>query len=224
MLMGDLVMKENIEKFWKITKIFLQKNWWDIRYLLLLIIVIFFLRFDKFIKWITYNTGSVADWFSAIGTVAAIFFVYWQIDEQQSEFKESKVHNLKIAFWTQSHAEESSNGGIIVGGHDCCTWAVNDGLMAASFRFLGFCRVDKFKDIYNDDDVLLDPYAFDKKHLLPHSTADFELLQPGEVSKQHNFPADRILEELESPESFFVLYMDAADIYDVAHILFPPLF
>lgn len=153
--------------------------------------------------------GTLADWVSGIGTVAAIFFVYWQIDEQQSEFKESKIHNLEIAFWTQSHAEEASDGGILIGGHDCCTWAVNNGLMAASFRFLGFCREDKFKDIYKDDNVLLDPYAFDKKHLLPHSTTDFELLQPGEVSKQHNFPADRILEGLEKPESFFVLYMDA---------------
>lgn len=153
--------------------------------------------------------GTLADWVSGIGTVAAIFFVYLQINEQRSEFKESKKHYLQIAIWTQSHAEKSTNGGIIVGGHDFRTWAVNDGLTAASFKFLGFCRKDKFKDIYEDDSVLLDPYTFTKKHLLPSSSPDFELLQPGEISEQHIFPVDKILQELGNPQYLYVMYMDA---------------
>lgn len=83
--------------------------------------------------------GTLADWVSGLGTIAAIFFVYWQTDEQKRKFKESKTAKVEIAFGLQPHLEKSKNGGSVFGYPDYYIWVVNDGMSVGSFKFLGFC-------------------------------------------------------------------------------------
>ena len=46
--------------------------------------------------WHQNNIGTLADWVSGIGSVGAILFAYWQIDEQRSEYEEDK-RQLKLS-------------------------------------------------------------------------------------------------------------------------------
>lgn len=91
-------MKQEIRNFYKKARKLLRKNWWDVRYLLLFATVFLFFRFDKFIKWLTQNTGSVADWFSAIGTVAAFFAIFWQMDKQEKMERAFRIEQSRPRF------------------------------------------------------------------------------------------------------------------------------
>lgn len=161
-----------------------------------------------FIAWGSPKYGTLADWVSGLGTVAAIVFVYLQIDEQRREFNESKTAKLKIAFGQQPHMEKAEFGGRVFGKPDYYIWAVNDGMSVGSFKFLGFCRKDQFSKI-DTNDVIFDPEHDGLQQLLPHSTNNFELLYPGQVSKERIVYSERVMERLNKPDDFYVIYMDA---------------
>lgn len=152
--------------------------------------------------------GTLADWMSGVGTVAAILFVYWQIAEQRKEFNESKTARLRIACGEQLHVEEAQDKGLVSDDTDYYIWAVNDGMRVGSFKFLGFCRKDEFNKI-NTEDIIFNPNNDGLQKLLPHSTNDFELLQPGQVSKEKIISSSMVMKRLSNPKAFYVLYMDA---------------
>lgn len=91
-------MKEIVKMFYKKAKEFLQKNWWDVRYLLLFAVAFLLFRFDKFIKWIIQDTGTVADWVSGLGTVGAFFAIFWQMDKQEKMERAFKVEQSRPRF------------------------------------------------------------------------------------------------------------------------------
>ncbi len=152
--------------------------------------------------------GTLAEWISGIGTIAAILFVYWQIDEQRKEFQLSKKYSIQIAFIPQVHYESTKDGGKLFENYDYYIWAVNDGMAVGSFKFLGFCRKDEFNKIRTED-VIFDPKNNGLNKLLPHPTNKFELLHPGEVSEEIVVNSLIVLEGLRHPNAFYVIYMDA---------------
>lgn len=151
--------------------------------------------------------GTLADWVSGLGTIAAIFCAYWQIQEQRKEFSESKTYSLKIACGVQRHMKKIDCGEAITADRDLYIWAVNDGLTVGSFKFLGFCRKEDLKRI-DTDDVIYNPDSSGLQQFLPHTTNDFELLHPGQVSKEKIIPMNSIDEALRNPQSIYILYMN----------------
>lgn len=91
-------MKEIVKMFYKKAKEFLRKNWWDVRYLLLLIVAFLFFRFEKFVKWLVQDTGSVADWVSGLGTIAAFGAVIWQQHRQERIARALRVEQARPRF------------------------------------------------------------------------------------------------------------------------------
>lgn len=156
----------------------------------------------------TNKYGSLAEWVSGTGTIIAIFFAYWQINEQNKEFQLSKKYSVQIAFNPQPHLDDTTNGGKVPGPDDYYIWAVNDGMAVGSFKFLGFCRKDKFNKIRKED-VVFDPKKDGLKKMMPHSTNDFELLRPGQVSKEHIVSSSLVKQRLNNPKTIYVIYMDA---------------
>ena len=91
-------MKKIIENLYKSTKQFLKKHWWDVRYLLLIMVAFFFLRFDEFKKWLIKDTGSVADWVSGLGTIAAFGAVIWQQHRQEQITRALQIEQARPRF------------------------------------------------------------------------------------------------------------------------------
>lgn len=157
----------------------------------------------------TSKFGTLADWVSGLGTVVAIFFVYWQIEEQREEFNISNKVECKISITQQMHTEEE-NGITEIGAEtDLYIWIVNSGSKVASFQFLGFCDAKKINNIYTENVIYNPYYSSDLLDLIPHSTNDFELLQPGQVSEENIFSVESIKRALNNSKDFYVLYMDA---------------
>ena len=153
--------------------------------------------------------GTLADWVSGLGTITAIFFVYCQIEEQRKEFNFTNKIECEISITQQVNVEE--NSGMTVGGTDTdlYIWAVNSGSKTASFQFLGFCSKENFENIYNENVIYNPYYASNLLGFVPHSTNDFELLQPGQVSEEKIFTVEGIKKNLNDPKEFYVLYIDA---------------
>lgn len=160
------------------------------------------------VRYVTYNFGSWPDWFSALGSVGGLWFIYGQLKEQQKEFYEDNKIDLQIAFNQQLHAEKTNDGGTLLGGMDYYIWSVNNGSRTSSFKFLGFCRGDDISKI-DEEDVIVDPKNFGFKRLLPHQTNDFELLDPGQVSHEYIVKSEDLFSALGTTDSFFVIYMNA---------------
>lgn len=91
-------MKELIEKLFNRIKEFIQKNWWDVRYLLLLAFAFLLLRFGKFIKWLIKDTGSVADWVNDLGTIGAFIIIFWQIKKEAEIQRAIKIEEQRPRF------------------------------------------------------------------------------------------------------------------------------
>lgn len=81
-----------VRTFYEKTISFLRKNWWDVRYLLLLVIAFLFFRFDKFVKWLIQDTGSVADW---VGNVSIPIILAWFTFEYRSQENKNRIQNEK---------------------------------------------------------------------------------------------------------------------------------
>lgn len=164
--------------------------------------------------------GTLADWISGIGTVAAIYFVYWQIQEQKREFEESQVAKVSISFSRQSQLEKVGNsGGRVLGEPNYYIWAVNDGLSSGSFIFLGFCKKEDIKYIRDDDkDVIYNPHHDLLHDLQPYTCDDFQPLKPGEISKQEIISPKTLECELNNPKDIYVLYMSATGRIDKKEI------
>lgn len=162
--------------------------------------------------------GTLADWVSGIGTVAAIFFVYWQIDEQKREFKEETSSKVSISF-SKQFTMENVEIGKIPGEPKYYIWAVNTGLSSGSFIFLGFCRKEDFKYIRDEEkDVVYNPDHGMLHDFKPYTRDDFQPLKPGEISKQEIVPEKLIDEYLNHPKDFYVLYMSATGKIDKREI------
>ena len=150
--------------------------------------------------------GTLADWVSGLGTIAALIFVYVQIEEQQKEFNETTKIDLSIAVTSVNHIEDMGSGIRAMSAKtDLHVWAVNSGMRPSSFKFLGFCNIADFERIESDSSVIYDPRAL----LLDPKTNDFQLLQPGQVSKEEIYDQKVILDNLGNPSSFYVIYMNA---------------
>ena len=150
--------------------------------------------------------GTLADWVSGLGTIVALIFVYVQIEEQQKEFNETTKIDLSIAVISVNHIEDMGSGiRAMSAKNDIHVWAVNSGMRPSSFKFLGFCNIADFEKIESDSSVIYDPQML----LLDPKTNDFQLLQPGQVSKEEICDQKSVVESLGNPLSFYAVYMNA---------------
>lgn len=149
--------------------------------------------------------GTLADWVSGLGTIAALIFVYVQIEEQQKEFNETTKIDLSIAVTSVNHIEKTESEIIISAKTDLHIWAVNSGMRPSSFKFLGFCNIEDFEKIESDSSAIYD----DQMSLLDPKTNDFQLLQPGQVSKEEIRDQKSVVDGLGNPLAFYAVYMNA---------------
>lgn len=163
--------------------------------------VVFFL-----LSFVSNKYGTLADWLSGLGTVAALMFVYFQINEQRKEFDETTRIELSITVVFANHIEELGNSVRTLSERiDIHVWAANSGMRPSSFKFLGFCNIADFEKIESDSSVIYDPQI----PLLKPEINNFQLLQPGQVSKEEIRDLKSVIDGLGNPLSFYVVYMNA---------------
>lgn len=62
--------------------------------------------------------------------------------------------------------------------------------------------------------IIFNPENDGLQQLFPHSTNNFELLHPGQVSEEKIVSSKKVMRGLNNPKAFYVLYMDAVgEIY-----------
>lgn len=96
--------------------------------------------------------GSVADWISGLGSVAAIIFAFFQIGINRKQFK--KVHQAKLqvySTWKDSlkirKDNKSGNADVEVPGPVLHIVPVNIGLADGIYRYLGICQKQNIEQI-----------------------------------------------------------------------------
>lgn len=168
---------------------------------------------------ITYNNsdvfGNVADWVSGIGSFIAIIFIYIQIRQSDKHQQENFYYNFQVAVGTRRIIENDGKDSHEVSSEEeLVFWGTNDGHVAGSFKFVGFCRPRDF-DLINQSHIsgsIQDSSAeiqeLDPLYLLGFRSREFERVDSGGVSEELTIPMRLVNNKFKENETVCVVYMD----------------
>lgn len=159
--------------------------------------------------------GSWADWISGIGSLSAIIFVYIQIKQSDKHQREDFYYNFQIALGTRNIITNDGKGGYgLSSKEELVFWGTNNGHVAGSFKFVGFCRPLDF-DLINQSHVsgsIQDSTAkieeLDSSYFSGIKRREFERVEPGGVSEEITIPMNKINLNYKEDDIVCVVYMD----------------
>lgn len=99
--------------------------------------------------------GTLADWVSGLGTVAALVFAYQEIKNSREQFEKEHSAELKVhtswkdmACIEKDENKEVGNASIDLSGVLLHIVPINRGLATGIYRYLGVCRKVDLDDIF----------------------------------------------------------------------------
>lgn len=205
-------MKQRIKKI----NVLLKNKWSIIIVSIVIVVIISIINLQSLLAWLRYEHGSVADWFSAIGTLGAIIAVYFQIREQRIEFEKDKEANLKIAIGVRRMRSLSKGITYFSAESEYFFWATNYGNMTGSFKFIGMCKKDDYSKIEKASpenrvseisNVVIDP-DLQYQDFIGDKSREFEKIEPKSVSKQITIPENAVIQQFGKKFDLYILYMD----------------
>lgn len=163
--------------------------------------------------------SNMADWFSAIGSIAAIFFIIIQINQQADQHNDQKGHNLEIAIGKRPVNEKDESGAIKTSTeNNLVFFGTNSGMSPSSFKYIGVCVSEDYEKLKRNHEMTKrdhqpydDPYvdSMDLFIELGVKTQPFERVLPGEISNETIVPYKKIQATFKGNcNNLYVIYMD----------------
>lgn len=141
--------------------------------------------------------------------------VYIQIRQSDKHQQENFYYIFQVALGTRRIIENDGKGGYELSlEEELVFWGTNDGHVAGSFKFVGFCRPRDF-DLINQShisgsiqDSSTEIQEIDPSYFSGFKSRKFERVEPGSVSEELTVPMRLVNDNFKENETVCVVYMD----------------